>query len=81
MIMLYEMPEMEQWGSSCGDNCMDALTRISKLKDVHVKFSHCPYYFPEDAEVQFVDNGEFAKGKKEICLGIIKRMDWEALEC
>lgn len=74
LIMLYKMPEMEQWASSCGDNCLPAMIKIAKMQDVTVKFSHCPDCFPEDVEVQFLDNGEIARGDKDVGLGIIKRL-------
>lgn len=78
LIMLYKMPEMEQWATSCGDNCFPAMSRIGKIHDISVKFSHCPWKLPDDMEVQFTDTGEFAKGDKEIGLGIADRMNWEA---
>ena len=74
LIMLYKMPEMEQWASSCGDNCLPAMIRIAKMQDVSVKFSHCPDCFPEDVEVEFIDTHEIAKGDREVGLGIIKRL-------
>ncbi len=78
LIMLYKMPEMEQWATSCGDNCFPAMARIGKIQDIKVKFSHCPRFLSDDMEAQFTDTGEIARGDKEIGLGIAKRMDWEA---
>lgn len=78
LIMLYKMPEMEQWGTSCGDNCLPAMARIGKMQDIQVKYSHCPAKIPEEMEVQFVDSGEYAKGDKDIGLGISRRMNWGA---
>lgn len=77
LIMLYKMPEMEQWASSCGDNCLPAMSRIGKMHDVRVKFSHCPDRFPDDFQVRFVDNGEIATGDKEVGLGILHRLEPE----
>ncbi|MCI9080042.1 MAG: DUF4869 domain-containing protein [Lachnospiraceae bacterium] len=74
LIMLLKEPETPQWGSSCGDNCMDLMLEISKLHDVTVKFSHCPGYFPEDAEARFLDNGELVFGCAALQLGIINRL-------
>lgn len=74
LIMLYKMPEMEQWASSCGDNCLPAMIHIAKMHDVMVKFSHCPDQFPDDVEVEFIDTGEVARGDREVGLGIIKRL-------
>lgn len=74
LIMLYKMPEMEQWASSCGDNCFPAMARIGNIQDVQVKFSHCPRHIPDEMEALFIDNGEIARGDKEIGLGISKRL-------
>lgn len=80
LIMLYKMPEMEQWATSCGENCFPAMARIGKMQDIKVKFSHCPGFLTDDMEAQFVDNGEISKGDKEIGLGISKRLNWEAVK-
>lgn len=74
LIMLYKMPEMTQWASNCGDNCMELLVKISKMHDITVKFSHCPGRFPEDVEVEFLDNGEIARGVKDVKNGILWRL-------
>ena len=78
LIMLYKMPEMEQWATSCGDNCFPAMAKIGRMQDIQVKFSHCPKFLSDNMEAQFVDDGEIARGDREIGLGIAKRMDWEA---
>lgn len=74
LIMLLKEPEIPQWGSSCGDNCMDLMLEISKLHDVTVKFSHCPNYFPENAEAKFLDNGEIVSCCDDLQIGIIDRL-------
>lgn len=77
LIMLYKVPEEEQWGSSCGDNCLPAMCRIGKMQDIQVKFSHCPKNFPDDVEAQFVDDGEIVKGNVDVKLGILDRFKLE----
>ena len=74
LIMLYKMPEMEQNATNCGDNCFPALSRIGKMQDIQVKFSHCPEQFPDDIEVQFMDTGEVLRGDKDVSLAIIERL-------
>lgn len=74
LIMLYKMPEMEQWASSCGDNCLPAMVKIGKIQDVTVKFSHCPDRFPDDVEAEFLDTGEILKGDRDVGLAIISRL-------
>lgn len=74
LIMLYKMPEMTQWASSCGDNCLPFMIKIADMQDVTVKFSHCPERFPDNVKVQFLDNGEIASGDKDVGLGILKRL-------
>ena len=58
LIMLYEMPEFQMWGSSCGDNCNDFIVEISKMHDIHLKYSHLPIGWPEKFDAVFEDNGE-----------------------
>lgn len=74
LIMLYKMPEMEQWGTSCGDNCLPLMVEVAQMHDITVKFSHCPERWPENAEARFLDTGELARGDREIGLGIIHRL-------
>lgn len=74
LIMLYKMPEMEQWATSCGDNCLPALVKIAKMHDITVKYSHCPDRFPDDVEAEFLDTGEITRGDKETGLAILKRL-------
>ena len=58
LIMLYEMPELPMWGSSCGDNCNGFIVEISKMHDIHLKYSHLPIGWPEKFDAIFEDNGE-----------------------
>lgn len=74
LIMLYKMPEMEQWASNCGDNCLPALAEIAKMQDIVVKFSHCPQKFPDDIVAEFLDNGEIVRGNRDMIIGIIERL-------
>jgi hypothetical protein len=80
LIMLYKMPEMQQWGSSCGDNCMPLMAEISKLQDITVKFSHCPSNFPKDIKARFCDDGEIISNSDDLELGIIDRLNKELEE-
>lgn len=80
LIMLYKMPEMQQWGSSCGDNCMPLLAEISRRQDITVKFSHCPSGFPENIKARFQDDGEVVYHRRALEIGIIDRLNKELEE-
>lgn len=75
LIMLYKMPEIQQWGSSCGNNCMELMAEIGKMQNITVKFSHIPENFPENLEARFMDNGEIVHQGRELTYGIADRLD------
>ena len=74
LIMLYCMPQMKQWASSCGENCMGLLFEIGQMKDIHVKFSHVPKResIPEDAKAVFEDTGRTVSNRHEFMLELLE---------
>lgn len=77
LIMLYCMPELKQWASACGENCMRLLFQIGAMHDIHVKFSHIPdrESIPEDACAIFEDTGTAVQNRHEFMLELIYDLD------
>ena len=57
LITLLKEPEIEQWATSCGDNCAEWILRISEIQDIRIVLHHI-MKFPRDFEAICVDNGK-----------------------
>ena len=56
LIVLLMEPELEQYATSCGDNCAEWILKISEMQDIHIVLHHI-MKFPRDFEAVCVDNG------------------------
>lgn len=74
LISMYCWPEIQFWGSACGDNCIPLMCQIASEKDVSVKFSHIPHGFSDDSQALFIDDGERVAGDLAIRNGILDRL-------
>ena len=70
MLMLFE-PELEYYGTACGDNCAKWILEIAKLQDIFLAYENI-MSFPEPFEIKIVNSGAIVRNMHDLIVEVDK---------